>query len=119
MVKITGTLGSMTFRSHMAAWEFRTKIESWPGFLTRPPHTREEAVDYHLAYCRGGAEAVWALEREITARERAEELAAIHRKAVYEAEKRMRYAMARMAPRDSDEYRSHYDMWHPDYKWGG
>jgi len=118
MVKITGTLGSMTFRSHMAAWEFRTKIESWPGFATKQDLTREEAVDYHLAYCRGGAAAVLEQERILIARKHTEAMAEAQRRALYEMEKQQRYAMARMAPRDSDLYRSHYDMWHPSYRWG-
>lgn len=118
MVKITGTLGSMTFRSHMAAWEFRTKIASWAGFRGRPPILREEAVDYHLAYCAGGAPAVWALESEIMARERAEEMAEMHRAMMAETERKFRYAMASLADPRSDEYRSHYDSWHPGYKWG-
>jgi hypothetical protein len=34
-------------------------------------------------------------------------------------EKEHRYAMARLAPRDSHEWRMHFDSWHPLYKWGG
>ncbi len=119
MVKITGTKGSMSFRSHMAAWEFATKIEQWPGFATKQMLTREEAVDYHLAYCEGGVPAVLALEQILITRKHTEAMAEAQRRAIYEMEKQQRYAMARMAPRDSDLYRSHYDMWHPEYKWGG
>ena len=114
---VTGTLGSMTFKSGMAAWEFRTLIASWPGF-TRPPITREEAVDYHLAYESGGIPAVLGLERSIVAEEHASELARVHLERMRETEKRLRYAMASMADPRSDEYRSHFDSWHPDYKWG-
>lgn len=118
MVEIKGTKGSMKFRSHMAAWEFATKIEQWPGFATKQMLTREEAVDYHLAYCEGGVPAVLALEQILITRKHTEAMAEAQRKAVYELEKQQRYAMARMAPRDSDLYRTHYDMWHPEYRWG-
>ena len=114
---VTGTRGSMTFKSGMAAWEFRTLIATWPRF-TRPPITREEAVDYHLAYEQGGEEAVLALERTIIAREQAEEMQLAQRKMMEEMERRIRYAKASMADPRSDEYRSHFDSWHPDYRYG-
>ena len=118
MVKITGTRGSKSFRSHMAGWEFATKIEQWQGFATRQLLTREEAVDYHLAYCEGGVPAVLAQEQILIARKHAEAMAEAQRKAFYELEKQQRYARAAMAPRDSEEYRTHYDSWHPEFRWG-
>lgn len=118
MVKITGSKGSMWFRSHDAAWEFTSKIEAWAGFSSRQLLTREEAVDYHLAYCEGGATAVLAMEAARTARIQAETMAELHRKTLAEADRQHRYAMASMMPKDSTEYRTHFDSWHPGYKWG-
>ena len=118
MVKITSPRGSMSFRSHMAAWEFTTKIEQWPGFSTRQLLTREEAVEYHLAYCEGGIPAVLAVEAERTARLQAEALREAHLKSVIEQEKRHRYAMASLMPKESHEYRMHFDSWHPSFLWG-
>ena len=118
MVEIKGTKGSMKFRSHMAGWEFTTKIEQWPGFATKQMLTREEAVDYHLAYCEGGVPAVLAQEQLLLTRKHTEAMAEAQRKALFELEKQHRYAMAAMAPRDSHEYRTHYDSWHPGYRWG-
>lgn len=114
---VTVTRGSMTFKSGMAAWEFRTLIATWPRF-TRPPITREEAVDYHLAYEKGGEEAVLALERSIIEREQAEEMQLALGLMIQETERRMRYAKASMADPRSYEYKSHFDSWHPDYRYG-
>ena len=118
MVKITGTKGSMSFRSHVAAWEFATKIEQWQGFATKQMLTREEAVDYHLAYSEGGVPAVLAQEQILMAIKHTIATDEARRKALYELEKQHRYAMAAMAPRDSDLYRTHDDSWHPSYRWG-
>ena len=118
MVKIESSRGSMSFRSHAASWEFTTKIEQWAGFPTSQWLTREEAVEYHLAYCEGGVPAVMAVYAARIARLEAEAMAEAHRKAVYEVEKQHRYAMASMMPKESHEYRSHFDSWYPYFKWG-
>jgi hypothetical protein len=59
------------------------------------------------------------LEAEIYARELAEKRRMEAISLEIKMEKEHRYAMARLAPRDSHEWRMHFDMWHPMYKWGG
>jgi hypothetical protein len=118
-VKIKGTLGVKHFASFDKSWEFMRKIEAWSGWSTRPPSTREEAVDYHLIYERGGIPAVLALEAELYARDLVEKRRSMAIALEVKMEKEHRYAMARLAPRDSDEWRMHFDSWHPCYKWGG
>jgi hypothetical protein len=118
-VKIKGTLGVKHFASFDKSWEFMRKIEAWPCWTCRAPITREEAVDYHLAYESGGIPAVYRLEAEIYARELAEKRRMEAISLEIKMEKEHRYAMARLAPRDSHEWRMHFDMWHPMYKWGG
>lgn len=117
-IKIKGELGTKYFASFDKSWEFMRKIEAWPGWSVRPPITREEAVDYHLSYERGGIPAVLELETRLytieLAKKRREMAIALELK----IEKEHRYAMARLAPRDSHEYRVHFDSWHPGYKWG-
>lgn len=117
-MKVTGTQGSMWFRSHMAAWEFTTKIEQWSGFATKQHLTREEAVDYHLIYCKGGARAVLEHEQTLLTQKHEAAMAEAHRATLIQREKEQRYAAALSAGRCSEEYRVHYDSWHPSFKWG-
>lgn len=118
-VKIKGELGVKHFASFDKSWEFMRKIEAWSGWSTRPPITREEAVDYHLTYESGGIPAVLAREAELYARDLAEKRREMAIALELKMEKEHRYAMARLAPRDSHEWRMHFDSWHPLYKWGG
>jgi len=118
-VKIKGVLGTMSFGSFDKSWKFMRTIEGWSGWSTRPPITREEAVDYKLSYERGGVPAVLALEAELYARDLAEKRREVAIALELKMEKEHRYAMARLAPRDSHEYRMHFDSGHPLYKWGG
>jgi len=118
-VKIKGELGVKHFASFDKSWEFMRKIEAWSGWSTRPPITREEAVDYHLAYESGGIPAVLVRESELYARDLAEKRRDMAIALELRMEKEHRYAMARLAPRDSHEWRMHFDSWHPLYKWGG
>ena len=106
---VSTELGTMTFSPRSKAYEFFEAISGWPGFTNEMrPRTIAAAVEYHLAYERGGVEAVYERYRARALED-----------TVYEMAKRTRYELSRMAPRDSHEYRSHYDSWYPSYKWGG
>ena len=45
-------------------------------------------------------------------------MAEAHRATLIQREKEQRYAAALSAGRCSEEYRVHYDSWHPSFKWG-
>ncbi len=97
--------GDMKFPSKKKAEEFKKIICSWTGFTAATaPDTIEEAVEYHKTYEHGGIPAVYALIREKQA-----ELRAAVRMA--EAERRIRYDLARLAARDRISYKEHYDRW--------
>lgn len=100
--------GTMKFPSKKKAEEFKKTICSWEGFtVDTAPDTIEEAVKYHLAMEKVGITEVYALLRE--KRERIERA---------ESERRLRYHLASLAPRDSTFYKEHYDQSHPGYRYG-
>lgn len=107
-VSIETRYGWMEFASKAKAEEFRAIICSWEGFTVETaPATVEMAVEYHLAYCKGGAAEVYAVIRHH------ETLAEIAR-----AERELRYHLASLAPRESILYKSHFCQEHPSYRWG-
>lgn len=64
--------GTMEFACFNEAEEFKKAICSWEGFTaTTCPNTVQEAVEYHLAYKKGGTYEVYALIREKQAELRA------------------------------------------------
>lgn len=118
------TRGTMKFKTQKQAYEFFCTIREWREFHTREegwramPHSLTTAVEYHLAYTTGGFEEVEKIyeARVIKSRIREKEEAAA--KEAYRPELELRYAVAALAPRDSELYLSHYSMSHPSYKWG-
>lgn len=107
-VSIETRYGWMEFKSLEEAAEFKKTICSWEGFTVETaPSTIAEAVEYHLAYVKGGVAEVFAVIRH------KETLAAL-----YESEKRTRYALAALAPRESIFYKEHYSQSYPGYLWG-
>ncbi len=117
-LKIKGKLGTKSFRGFDESWVFMRKIEAWAGWSVHPPINREEAVDYQLTYERGGIPAVLELEQELYAQALTEKRREMAIALEVKMEREHRYAMARLAPRDSHEYRMHFDSWHPEYRWG-
>ena len=104
--------GTMKFPSKKKAEEFKKIICSWEGFtVITAPNTIEEAVKYHMAMEKVGITEVYTLMRE-----REAEIRAAMRMA--ESERRLRYDLARLAPRDSMFYKEHYDQSYPGYRWG-
>lgn len=100
--------GWMEFPSLKKAEEFKKIICSWEGFTVETaPSTIEEAVEFHLAYTKGGVSEVYAVIR--AKRERIEHA---------EAERRVRYMLASLAHRESEFYKEHFSQSHPSYKWG-
>lgn len=100
--------GWMEFKSAKAAAEFKKAICSWEGFTVETaPNTLEEAVEFHLAYERGGVAEVLAVIRH---KEHLHELC--------EAERRTRYLLASLAPRESALHKEHFEMSHPGYRYG-
>ena len=101
--------GWMEFKSQEEAAEFKKIICSWEGFTVETaPSTIKEAVEFHLAYTKAGVSEVYAVIR--AKQERAERAA---------AERRVRYMLASVAPRESEFYKSHFSQSHPSYRWGG
>ena len=107
-VSVESRYGWMEFESQAKAEEFRRTICSWAGFTAdTAPATVAQAVEYHLAYTKGGFSEVYACIR--------------HREylhAVAEAKRDLQYQLAKLAPRDSELYRSHFCQDHPSYRWG-
>lgn len=100
--------GWMEFPSLKKAEEFKKSICSWEGFTVETaPGSIQEAVEYHLAMEKVGIIEVYALLRE--KRERIERA---------QSERRLRYHLAKLAPRDSIFYKEHYDESYPGYKYG-
>ena len=99
--------GSMKFPSVKKAEEFKKSICSWDGFTVETaPNTIQEAVEYHLAMEKGGIVEVYALLRE--KRERVERS---------DSERRIRYHLASLAPRDSIFYKEHFCQDYPGYRY--
>ena len=104
--------GWMEFPSIKKAEEFKARICSWEGFTAATaPNTIQEAVEYHKTYEHGGFPAVYALIRE----KQAELRLAVQ---IAEAERRTRYALAALAPKDSTFYKEHYQESYPGYRYG-
>lgn len=107
-VSIETRYGWMEFKSQEEAAEFKKIICSWEGFTVETaPSTIQEAVEYHLAYEKGGVQEVYAVIRHKE-----------HLKAMYESERRTRYMLASLAPRESVFYKEHYEQSYPGYKYG-
>lgn len=101
--------GTMEFADLAEGFVFRETVCAQPWFPHEErPRNVQQAVEMHLAYQEGGITEVRALLRERRQAARDWEIA-----------REQRYAMARLAPRDSYEYRTHFDMSHPGYLWGG
>jgi hypothetical protein len=106
-VTIITKSGEMKFPSKEAAWEFFSKIGTFQGFTKEIyPRNIEEAVEYHLTYERSGLEGVLAMIRH------AEQMRAMEIHA-----REIRRVAAASAPRDSHEYRSHFDSTYSGYTW--
>lgn len=104
--------GWMEFKSIEKAEAFKAKICSWEGFTAATaPRTIQEAVEYHKTYEHGGIPAVYTLIRE----KQAEQRLAVQ---IAEAERRTRYHLASLAPRDSVFYKEHFQESYPGYKYG-
>jgi hypothetical protein len=104
---VTTRAGDMTFASKREAYEFFFKIGTFKGFTKEIyPRNVEEAVEYHLAYERSGLEGVLAMIRH------AEEMRAMEKHA-----REIRRVAAASAPRDSHEFRSHFDDSYTHYTW--
>ena len=104
--------GWMEFKSLKKAEEFKAKICSWAGFTAATaPSTIQEAVEFHKTYEHGGIPAVYTLIRE----KQAELRSAVR---LAEAERRTRYHLASLAPRDSIFYKEHFQESYPGYKYG-
>jgi hypothetical protein len=106
-VTFTTRLGQMAFADKATAWDFFKKIGTFKGFTKEIyPRNIEEAVEYHLTYERSGLEGVYAMIRH------AEEMkaAAKHASAI-------RRSVAALHPRDSHEFRSHFDSTYSGYTW--
>lgn len=107
-VSIESRYGWMEFKSAQEAAEFKKIICSWEGFTVETaPSTVQEAVEYHLAYEKGGVAEVYAVIRHKE-----------HLEAMYESERRTRYALAALAPRESIFYKEHYSQSYPGYLYG-
>lgn len=100
--------GWMEFKSLAEAEAFKKTICSWEGFTAETaPNTIPEAVEFHLAYEKAGVSEVYALIREKRARmER------------YEQERRLRYHLASLAPKESIFYKEHFQESYPGYRYG-
>jgi|688.fasta_scaffold266471_6 hypothetical protein len=99
--------GEMTFASKESAWDFLSKIGTFQGFTKEIyPRNIEEAVEYHLTYERSGLEGVFAMIRH------AEQMRAMAKHAA-----EIRRVAAASAPRDSHEFRSHFDSTYSGYTW--
>lgn len=107
-VFVETSYGSMEFKTPKAAEEFRRSVCYW-DFLTveQAPNTLHEAVELYKAREIGGIPEVLAVFRERRASAERHEIA-----------RQQRYAIARLAPRDSYEYRTHFDQSHPGYLYG-
>ena len=104
---VTTSSGEMTFASKREAYEFFFKIGTFKGFTKEIyPRNVEEAVEYHLAYERSGLEGVYAMIRH------AEEMRAMLKHA-----SAIRRSVAALHPRDSHEFRSHFDSTYSGYTW--
>lgn len=100
--------GWMEFKSAEEGAEFKKIICSWEGFTAETaPNTLEEAVEFHLAYTKGGVAEVYAVIRHKE-----------HLIAMYESERRTRYHLASLAPRESSFYKEHFSESYPGYKYG-
>lgn len=117
--------GTMKFKTQKEAYEFLCTIRGWGEFSTREegyramPYSLTTAVEYQLAYEQGGFEEVEKIFAERVAKSRAREKEERAAKEYWRGESELRYAVAALAPRDSELYLSHYSMSHPSYKWGG
>jgi hypothetical protein len=106
-VTYTTKSGGMSFSSKEVAWDFLSKIGTFQGFTKEIyPRNIEEAVEYHLTYERSGLEGVFAMIRH------AEQMRAMAKHA-----SEIRRVAAASAPRDSHEYRSHFDSTYSGYTW--
>ena len=118
------TRGTMKFKTQKEAYEFFCTIREWREFHTREegyramPHDLTTAVEYHLAYMEGGFEEVEKIYEARVAKSRIREKEEKEAKEYWRHESELRYAVAALAPRDSDLYLSHYSMSHPSYRWG-
>lgn len=100
--------GWMEFKGEKEAAEFKKAICSWEGFTVETaPSTLKEAVEFHLAYEKGGVSEVYAVIRH---KEFLREM--------YESERRTRYHLASLAPRESAFYKEHFCESYPGYKYG-
>lgn len=100
--------GWMEFKSAEEGAEFKKIICSWEGFTVETaPSSLKEAVEYHLAYTKGGFAEVYAVIRHKE-----------HLKEMYESERRTRYHLASLAPRESIFYKEHFSESYPGYKYG-
>lgn len=100
--------GWMEFASEKKAAEFKKAICSWEGFTVETaPSTLKEAVEFHLAYEKGGVAEVYAVIRH------KEQM-----RAMAETERRTRYMLASLAPRESAFYKEHFSQEHIGYRWG-
>lgn len=106
-VTYTTKFGGMSFADRETAWDFLMTILTFPGFSKdSAPRNVEEAVEYHLTFERSGLEGVYARIRHI------EEMNAMAKHASV-----IRRAVAASAPRDSHEFRSHFDSTYSGYTW--
>jgi hypothetical protein len=118
------TRGTMKFKTQKQAYDFFCTIGTWGEFRAREegwramPCSLTQAVEYHLAYTQGGFEEVEKVYAERFAASIVRQQEQARLKALYAPEKELRYAVAALAPRDSELYLSHYSMSHPSYRWG-
>ena len=116
--------GTMKFKTQKEAYDFFCTIGTWREFRTREegwramPCSLTQAVEYHLAYTQGGFEEVEKIYAELVIKSYTREKEEAASRAYWRSESELRYAVAALAPRDSELYLSHYSMSHPSYKWG-
>lgn len=100
--------GWMEFKGEKEAAEFKKAICSWEGFTVETaPSTLHEAVEFHLAYEKGGVAEVYAVIRHKE-----------HLREIRESERRTRYMLASLAPRESAFYKEHFSQEYVGYRWG-
>ena len=106
-VTVTTKFGEMTFADKATAWDFLMTILTFPGFSKdSAPRNVEEAVEYHLTFERSGLEGVYARIRHI------EKMSAMSKHS-----RDIRRSVAALHPRDSHEFRSHFDSSYSGYTW--
>lgn len=100
--------GWMEFKGEKEAVEFKKTICSWAGFTAETaPASLKEAVEFHLAYEKGGFAEVYAVLRHKE-----------YLREMYESERRTRYHLASLAPRESIFYKEHFCESYPGYRYG-